>query len=217
MIHVACSGFPVPVSRYWGDFPAVELSDTELAIPGEGTVRRWRRESPPGYAFTLIAPKVLAEGGFRRTKETRELLGEVATLAATLEALAVVFHAADLKPGKSTLATLKAFVGIVPTSIAHVALDVPQLKPDHVAGVNKRRVVVAYDPLTDRTPPLRELAYIRLPGPAGHRSRYDDAALAKVADACRAAEKTAGEVFCVFRNIDMHANATSLLKLLGQG
>jgi hypothetical protein len=31
MFVVACSGFPVPVSRYWREFDAVEISDTEIA------------------------------------------------------------------------------------------------------------------------------------------------------------------------------------------
>ena len=53
MAVVACSGFPVPVSRYFREFEGVEISETELGIPGAGTVRRWLREAPEGFVFTL--------------------------------------------------------------------------------------------------------------------------------------------------------------------
>ena len=57
MLLVACSGFPVPVSRYWGAFPAVEISDTEIAMPGRGSIRRWTREAPEGCLVSVLAPQ----------------------------------------------------------------------------------------------------------------------------------------------------------------
>jgi hypothetical protein len=36
MFVVACSGFPVPVSRYWREFDAVEISDTEILPAHQG-------------------------------------------------------------------------------------------------------------------------------------------------------------------------------------
>ena len=41
-------------------------------------------------------------------------------------------------------------------------------------------VHIAFDPLNEQPEGLEELAYLRLPGPAGYRSRYDAAALARV-------------------------------------
>jgi uncharacterized protein YecE (DUF72 family) len=63
MFVVACSGFPVPVSRYWREFDAVEISDTEIAIPGAGTVRRWIREAPDNFLFTVVLPAHQGEQG----------------------------------------------------------------------------------------------------------------------------------------------------------
>lgn len=216
MIFVACSGFPVPVSRYWGDFPAVELSDTELGIPGAGTVRRWKREAPDGFAFTLIAPQTIAESGFRRTKDNKRILEQVGDLVTTLSAHAAVFVAADdYGPDRKHKAAVKSFVGAVPATVPHVVLDLPAWTPAAVAKTaSQTRAVVAYNPLLDEPPPPSGLAYLRLPGPAGKRSRYDDAALDEIADHCRAAQERCETVFCVFRNIDMHANATSLIARL---
>ncbi len=217
MIFVACSGFPVPVSRYWGDFMAVELSDTELGIPGQGTVRRWIRESPDGFQFTIRAPKVIAESGFAKTKENRELMKEFAVLFKTLNAKAAVFIAPEsFKPTRSNKAAVQAFCSSLPASIPRVVLDFPSWKPSIVhETAAKRKVSAAYDPLNDVPPKDKAFAYLRLPGPAGHRSRYDEPSLDEIARLCQVASEQSQSVFCTFRNIDMHANGKSLRTLLG--
>ena len=79
----------------------------------------------------------------------------------------------------------------------------------------KKNVVPAYDPLQDELGNGKpELAYLRLPGPAGHRSRYDEASLEKVVAQVKASK--AKITVCVFHNVDMHANATRARELLGQ-
>lgn len=212
MRFVACSGFPVPVSRYFQEFPAVEIAESELGIPGDGTVRRWIREAPKGYGFTLLAPKTFAEAGFAVTPETTALGAQLFALATKLKAKAVVFPVPDsIKHTKPNKALLQAFVRSLPPKGAAVVLDLPSWKPDQVASIDAR-VVPAYDPLRDATPDVHDLAYLRLPGPAGHRSRYDEASMDKIAEHC--AGLAAETVFCVFRNIDMQANAQQLIKRL---
>ena len=214
MIFVACSGFPVPVSRYWKEFDAVEITETELGMPGEGTVRRWMRESPEDFAFALKAPHVIADAGFKLNKESKKLVESLGKLAFTMSAHAVVFMAPDtFKPTKTTRAAVKDFLKSLPKKFPPVVLDMPKWTPQQVLSLGQEReIIVAYDPLNDTPPACGELAYVRLPGPAGHRSRYDDLAVEKVAEHCRSLE--AETTLCVFRNIDMHANATTLRKKL---
>lgn len=215
MLFVACSGFPVPVSRYWGLFQAVEISDTELGIPGAGTVRRWLRESPKGFAFTALAPKEIGESGFRRTNENKELIEAIGEFAETLGAQAIVFQAPeefDCTKGNKT--AVKSFLSWLPDGLPKVVMDLPGWKPTDVAKtIGKRDAYVAFDPLLDEAPPLGDFVYARLPGPAGHRSRYDEESVEQVAEAMKAIE--AETVFCVFRNIDMEPNGTALRELLG--
>jgi uncharacterized protein YecE (DUF72 family) len=80
MAVVACSGFPVPVSRYFREFEGVEISETELGIPGAGTVRRWLREAPENFTFTLLAPKEISAGGFQLSPVNDKLVKEVGVL-----------------------------------------------------------------------------------------------------------------------------------------
>ncbi len=213
MFVVACSGFPVPVSRYWREFDAVEISDTEIAIPGAGTIRRWIREAPDDFLFTVVAPKSVSESGFRRTKENKATCEAVAKLASDLKAKAVIFAADEkFKHGKANRAALRAFLGFLP-DMPPIVLDLDAWKPaDIAAACGDRPAIAAYDPLTDDPPPKASQVYIRLPGPAGHRSRYDEASVQKVADHCNSLDPEMG--ICVFRNIDMQTNAHQLTKRL---
>lgn len=221
MLYVACSGFPVPVSRYWSLFPAVEISDTELGIPGSGTVRRWLRESPEGYAFTALAPQELGVSGFAKTKENKAVLEAFAEFAETLGARAVVFQAPEeIKPTKAAKTALKAFVSWLPGKLGaadgpRVVFDLPSWKPAEIVAAGGKKVIAAYDPLQDEPPKDKAFAYLRLPGPAGHRSRYDEDAVEKIITVCERVKADVDEVFVVFRNIDMLANGTAVHAKVG--
>ncbi len=216
MLYVACSGFPVPVSRYWSLFPAVEISDTELGIPGTGTIRRWLRESPDGFAFTALAPKELGESGFRKTKENKALITAFVDFCGNLGAQALVFQAPpEFKHGKASKAAVKAFLNWLPKDLPHLVMDLPSWKPADVASAcGKRTVSAAYDPLLDEPPPETPFVYARLPGPAGHRSRYDEESVDEISAHCQTLQEKAELAFCIFRNIDMQANASGVLAKL---
>jgi uncharacterized protein YecE (DUF72 family) len=51
----------------------------------------------------------------------------------------------------------------------------------------------------------RKTAYYRLPGPAGHKSRYEDPAIERLADIARGGKEQAATY--VFANVDMFADA----------
>ena len=108
---------------------------------------------------------------------------------------------------------MRAFLGFLPAKMPPVVFDLPAWKPaDIVAACGDRPAVAAYDPLRQDAPPADEMTYIRLPGPAGHRSRYDEESIAKLAEHCNSLKTELG--FCVFRNIDMQTNAAQLMKKL---
>ncbi|MFW6023207.1 MAG: DUF72 domain-containing protein [Myxococcota bacterium] len=217
MVFVACSGFPVPVSRYFDQFGAVEISDTELGMPGEGTIRRWLREAPEGFAFSMLAPKEIGASGFEISHDVREAVGNIGRLALRVHAKAVVFAAPpSIKPTAKRRAALGAFLDWLPDNFPPIVLDLPAWKPEQVVDASDGRpVVVAHDPLND-APPKDDggLCYLRMPGPAGYRSRYDDETMDDIAARCRQAEAHYDTVMCVFRNIDMHANALQLMERL---
>jgi len=212
-VVVACSGFPVPVSRYWGEFGGVEIQDTERAQPGAGTVRRWIREAPDGFVFTVLAPAEIGASGFRRTKENKAHLEAIGAFAQQLGARAVVLQAPDeTSPAKTALRSFRKFL---PEGFPTAVFDVPAWDATELAAaVADVDAVAAYDPLARPEPPAPNgLVYARLPGPAGYRSRYDEAALDQLAEHLTAHADR--EVFCVLRNIDRHPNGIYLQGRLG--
>jgi uncharacterized protein YecE (DUF72 family) len=218
MVVVACSGFPVPVSRYFREFQGVEISETELGIPGAGTVRRWLREAPEGFVFTLLAPKEIAISGFQLTAATDKLIKDVATLCKSMKAEAVVFAAPpELTPTRPNKTALKKFVEALPARYPKAVLSMSGWKLSEVVSAidGKKNVIPAFDPLQDElNGDKTDLLYLRLPGPAGHRSRYDEGSLEKIVAQVKASK--AKSTVCVFHNVDMHANATRARELLGQ-
>jgi uncharacterized protein YecE (DUF72 family) len=217
MAVVACSGFPVPVSRYFREFEGVEISETELGIPGAGTVRRWLREAPEGFAFSLLAPKDIANSGFLINPATDKLIKEIGQLSKSMKAEAVVFAGApEFGPVRANKSALKKFIEALPARYPRAVLSMSGWKyADVLAAIDgKKNVIAAYDPLQDEAPGKADFSYLRLAGPAGHRSRYDEGSLERIVAHLK--QTKAKQTICVFHNIDMHANAMRARELLGQ-
>lgn len=216
MFVVACSGFPIAVSRYLAEFMAVEISDTELGIPGMGTLRRWQREAPDGFVFTVLAPAEIGASGFVPGGETDHGLKNILSFCKKLDAQAIVFRVPEEVPyGRAVAARAKKLLSALPSGAPQAVLDAPHWSRANVEKVcDGTGAIGSYDPLTLAQAPRGKVAYLALSGPAGHRSRYDEDTLAQIADVCL--RSTAETTICVFRNIDMEANAKGLRELLGQ-
>ncbi len=215
MFVVACSGFPIAVSRYLSEFLAVEISDTEIGIPGMGSIRRWQKEAPEGFVFSVLAPAAIGGSGFADTGETDQALKAILSFCKKLNAAVIVFRVPEEVPfGRPVAARAKAILSGMRTPIP--VLDAPHWNASQTAKLcESAGAILAQDPLTLSRAPSGKLAYLTMPGPAGFRSRYDDDALARAADQCR--RSTAERTLCVFRNIDMEANAKTLVELVGSG
>jgi uncharacterized protein YecE (DUF72 family) len=213
MIFVACSGFPVPVSRYWAEFPAVEIAETELGMPGPGTVRRWMREAPEGYGFSLLVPKAIIESEFEASASNLGAVKEIASLGKKIKAQATVIAApGDWKMTRARRTAVRNFAEALPARGGPFVLSLPWPTEEVRALTKGTSATVAFDPLSTKPAKEESFQYMRLPGPAGHRSRYDDTALEKIAGCVL--QSKAEVVFCTFTNIDMFANAKRTIQLL---
>jgi uncharacterized protein YecE (DUF72 family) len=214
MLVVACSGFPIAVSRYLQEFRAVEIADTEIGIPGMGSIRRWQREAPEGFVFSVLAPGAIGGSGFAPSGEVDTAVKSILSFCKKLEALAVVFRVPEEVPfAKASAQRAKKLLSHLPAGAPHAILDAPHWNRAQLGKLCEGSgAIAAQDPLAMSKAPAGKLAYLALPGPAGHRSRYDEESLDRVADLCR--RSTAELTLCVFRNIDMEANAKGLLERL---
>ena len=93
MITVGCAGFSGPATRYFKEYLFVEVQETHIAVPGPGTLRRWRREAPQGFEFAMLAPREVGQEGFRAGKVVETALATLAGVGDVLQATTAVFVA----------------------------------------------------------------------------------------------------------------------------
>jgi uncharacterized protein YecE (DUF72 family) len=217
MITIGCAGFPVPATRYFKEFLFVEVQDTHVSLPGTSTVRRWRREAPDGFAFSVLAPREIGQDGFRNGQACETSLTNLAAVSKELGAQIAVFGSApDFASSRANRAAVKEFLASVRKKFKRVVWEPP---PNWVADEAEAIAIesgatAARDPLIHGTT-SSPLGYYRLAGPAGHKSRYEDPAIARLGELASAA-KNEHAVF-LFTNVDMFADAKRLKKTLPAG
>lgn len=215
MITVGCAGFPVPATRYFREFQFVEIQETHLSMPGPGTIRRWRREAPDGFRFALLGPRNVGQEGFRVGKVTETALKNIEAIADELKARTAVFVApAEFHPSRSNRAVLKDFLTDVRKRFDRVVFEptVDWDLDDCDDLAEQVDAIVARDPLTQGIS-KRNVAYYRLHGPAGHKSRYEDPAIERLSEIALKEAKHLRATY-VFTNVDMFADAKRFKKAL---
>ncbi len=58
-IHIGCCGFPVAKSKYYNLFDCVEIQQTFYQPPPIDTLKKWRKEAPKDFIFTIKAWQAL--------------------------------------------------------------------------------------------------------------------------------------------------------------
>jgi uncharacterized protein YecE (DUF72 family) len=214
MVTIGCAGFPVPATRYFKEFLFVEIQETHVAVPGTGTIRRWRREAPEGFRFSLLAPREVGQEGFREGKVTETSLKLLDEIGKELLADTAVFVApVDFASNRGNKVAVRDFLQSVRPRFDHIVWEPPAAwDADEAAQLaTDSGAVASRDPLAHGTT-KDAFAYYRLPGPAGHKSRYEDHAIDKLA-VLAASEPNEAAIY-VFTNVDMFADAKRLKKAL---
>lgn len=214
ILTIGCAGFPVPATRYFKEFMFVEVQETHVALPGMGTIRRWKREAPPGFAFSLLAPREIGQEGFRDGKVVESALKSLTDVAKELQAKVAIFVAPpEFASGRSNKQAVREFLTAVKRKFARVVWEPPPSwnADDAEALATEAGAIAARDPLVSGLSNA-PVAYYRLPGPAGHKSRYEDPAIERLADL--AAQATHKDATYVFTNVDMFADAKRLKKAM---
>jgi uncharacterized protein YecE (DUF72 family) len=215
MMVVGCAGFAVPATRYFKEYTFVEVQETHLAVPGSGTLRRWRREAPADFAFALLGPREITQEGFRGGKVVETALDKLGEVAGELEARTAVFLAPpDFPHTRANRTALRDFLVDVKKRFERVVFETgPAWKPEDADSLAEETdTLAARDPLQQGLS-ARSTAYYRLPGPAGHKSRYEDPAIERLADIAR--EGGSQTATYVFANVDMFADAKRFKRAFG--
>jgi uncharacterized protein YecE (DUF72 family) len=214
MITIGCAGFPVPATRYFKEFLFVEVQDTHVTQPGTGTIRRWRREAPTGFTFALLAPKDIGTEGFREGKVTETALKNLVDVGKELDAQTAVFSAPpDFTASRGNKTAVKDFLASVKKKFKRIVWEPPPTwdADDASALAAESGAVAARDPLAGGLAG-GAFGYYRMPGPAGHKSRYEDPAIERLA--AIASDPKNEHAIYVFTNVDMFADAKRLKKAM---
>jgi uncharacterized protein YecE (DUF72 family) len=215
MMVVGCAGFAVPATRYFKEYSFVEVQETHLAVPGSGTLRRWRREAPRDFSFALLGPREITQEGFRGGKVVETALEKLGEVASELAAKTAIFLAPpDFPHTRANRAALKDFLKSVRARFDRIVFEAgPAWKPDDADDLaEETETLAARDPLQQGLS-HRTTAYYRLPGPAGHKSRYEDPAIERLAEIAK--EGRAQAATYVFANVDMFADAKRFKRAAG--
>lgn len=204
----------MPATRYFKEFLFVEVQETHNAMPGMGTIRRWRREAPKDFRFAMLAPREIGQEGFREGKVTETALVTLLEVGKELDSKTAVFVSPpELASSRANKTAVKDFLVSVREKFDRVIWEAPPAwDPDDAAKIaDGAKVVPARDPLTHGMLEA-DVAYYRLPGPAGHKSRYEDPAIEKLAELAKGAKHS--DVTYVFTNVDMFADAKRFKKAM---
>lgn len=213
-ITVGCAGFPVPATRYFKEFGFVEIQETHHALPGMGTIRRWRREAPEAFTFAMLAPREIGQEGFREGKVVETALESLLEVGGVLQSsIAIFVSPPELAHNRANKAAVKEFLASVRKKFDRVVWEAPPTwDADEAAAIAlDAKVVPARDPLAHGNLDA-PVAYYRLPGPAGHKSRYEDPAIEKLAELAKSAKHK--DATYVFTNVDMFADAKRFKKAM---
>lgn len=212
MITVGCAGFPVPATRYFKEFMFVEVQETHVSTPGPGTVRRWKREAPAEFKFAMLGPREIGQEGFRDGKVIETALKTLEGIGAELDAQTAVFVGPpEFANNKTNKTVLQEFLAAVKKRFERVVFESgPGWDADECDELaHEVNALSARDPLIRGTSKLAH-AYYRLHGPAGHKSRYEDPAIERLAELARNAKHE--QATYVFTNVDMFADAKRFKK-----
>jgi uncharacterized protein YecE (DUF72 family) len=210
------------LARYAARFTAVEINSTFYRPHRASTFERWRETTPEGFRFAVKIPRAVTHEARLAGCEDRLdiFLGEVAGLGAKLGPLLV-----QLPP---SLAFDPSVAADFFTALRHRWTGGLVCEPRHVswfepaadavlreARVARAAADPARHPLAATPGGWPGLAYWRLHGsPRMYYSAYDDAALAALAKALRAAPTD--ETWCMFDNTTSGAAAANALDLQAQ-
>ena len=204
---------------YASKFPTVEINYTFYRMPTPKLIAGWRAQVPPGFRFTLKAPKRITHDKRLRAAEVSESVNGFITAAAELgpQLAALLFQ---LPPNfKKDLVLLNEFLSLLPpkTTAAFEFRNPSWLEDDVFDALRKRNIALCIADSETRETPLvttADYAYLRL-----RDEGYGDAEIAQWTETARRLGETAKDVFVYFKHEDEGKGAAfgqQMIRLLEQ-
>ena len=187
---------------YAGRFSTVEINYTFYRMPTPKLVAGWTAQVPPGFRFTLKAPRRITHDKRLRPADVAEPLRAFVTAAAELGPRmgALLFQ---LPPNfKKDLAVLTEFLALLPPKVtaAFEFRHESWLDDEVYAVLRAKNVALCVADSTTRETPVvttADYAYLRL-----RDEGYDEADIARWTDVARDLGSRCTDVFVYFKHED---------------
>ena len=203
---------------YASKFPTVEINYTFYRMPTPKLIAGWRAQVPPGFRFTLKAPKRITHDKRLRAAEVESAVSGFLTAASELgpQMAALLFQ---LPPNfKKDVVLLQEFLSLLPpkTTAAFEFRNPSWLEDDVFDALRARNIALCIADSETRETPLvqtADYAYFRL-----RDEGYGDAEIAQWTETAKQSSQTAKDVFVYFKHEDEGKGAAfgqQMMALLG--
>jgi uncharacterized protein YecE (DUF72 family) len=233
MVKVGCCGFPVNKKEYFKKLSLVEVQSTFYEIPAKiETVKKWKKEAPKDFEFTLKAFQVITHdsksptykrlkrkfgnpknyGFFKNTKEVFEAWEMTREVAKVLNSRIIIFQCPiSFKPEKENIENFRNFFNkIKEKNFIFVWEPRGEWSEDLIKGLCKElNLVHCVDPFKQKSL-FGRINYFRLHGKPNYnlRYKYTDEDLKELLKFCDRKEN-----YVLFNNLSMFEDAQKFQKL----
>lgn len=226
MIKAGCCGFPTSKEKYYEFFNLVELNVTFYKYPRLETIKKWRREAPKKFEFTIKAHQDITHKAKMKTCEASlQAFKRMKQFCKTLNSRIMLFQTpASFKP--DTLKDAEDFFSRVSCEDLILLWETrgEEWKKDNVSSklanvLEKVNVTHVVDPFTAAPVYFDEIAYFRLHGLGKqmYYYQYSNLELRKLKKLVTSYEEKTKEVYVLFNNLSMFEDAKRFLEFLSKG
>jgi uncharacterized protein YecE (DUF72 family) len=233
-IQVGLCGFPVSRHCYFESFKVVELQQTFYHPPELATVRRWQKEKPDRFEYTMKAWQLITHepssptyrrlrmkippqtrpryGSFRPSEEVLAAWEKTRQIARILGCRIILFQCpASFAPTEENVRNLHRFFSSIERGGLRFAWE-PRgsWRSEQVRSLcTELDLIHAVDPFSSASTHGAP-AYYRLHGIGGYRYRYTEKELKALKGFC----PEGSDAYVMFNNVSMYKNALEFLALL---
>jgi uncharacterized protein YecE (DUF72 family) len=205
-VRVGLCGWTISQASYVTRFPLVEVQHTFYEPPADAVLRRWRRDVPPAFEFTMKAWQLVTHesasptyrrlkrplpaahrgevGAFRSTPPVLDGWARTLACARLLRATAVLLQCPrSFRPTPETVARMRAFLSTVDRPEGRLLWEPRGEWPETLLAelCDELALTHVVDPMhTETVTPER--TYYRLHGTSGSRHVHTDAELHRLRD-----------------------------------
>lgn len=236
-IKIGCSGFQEARTKYYNEFPLVEVQQTFFQPPPIGTALKWRAQAPGHFEFSIKAWQLITHepinnayrnlrekltarsltrcGHFQASRMVFDAWQRTEAVAQALGAKVIVFQTAKtFLPTPENIKNFRNFFKRIKRKNYHLVWE--PTRKWHLSTIlplcDELNLIYTSTPFSDESTHKGPIRYYRLKGKNGYRSRYDDQDFKKLIQL----DTNGTPCYYVFNNASMLFDARNCMNALKQ-